>query len=99
MVITVLESHVVPERAADLQAAYVQAAEEAFPPGLIRSTLLQDANDATRWRIETVWRSHGDLAAMRAAGKPRGVLMFEAAGATPSRNVFDVIAELTPPRP
>jgi hypothetical protein len=35
---------------------------------------------------------------MRAAGKPRGVQIFEAAGATPSLTVFDAIADLAPPK-
>ncbi|HVT37851.1 MAG TPA: antibiotic biosynthesis monooxygenase [Gemmatimonadaceae bacterium] len=96
LVVTVLESHVDPERAGDLQAAYAQAAKGAFPPGLIRSTLLRDANDPGHWRIETIWQSHAALSAMRAAGKPRGVQIFEAAGASPSLTVFDAIADLTP---
>ncbi len=96
LVITVLEARVANERATDLQAAYAEAARGPFPPGLLRSTLLRDINDSTLWRIETVWESREALAAMRAAGKPRGVQIFEAAGAVPSLSVFDSIAELGP---
>jgi quinol monooxygenase YgiN len=97
LVVTVLEARVAPQRVADLQAAYGEAAKGPFPPGLVRSTLLCDANDPTHWRIETVWQSHAALAAMRHAGKPRGVQIFEAADAQPSLTIFDVMADLAPP--
>ena len=96
-VITMLEARVAPERVADLQAAYAEAAGGPFPPGLVRSTLLRHANDPTTWRIETIWESHDALAAMRATGKPRGIQIFEAAGATPSLSIFETIANLAPP--
>jgi hypothetical protein len=98
LVVTVLEARVAPERAADLQAAYAEAAAGPFPPGLVGSTLLRHASDPTHWRIETTWQSHDALIAMRGAGKPRGVQIFEAAGAEPSVSVFDAIAGLAPPK-
>ncbi len=94
-VVTVLEAHVPPDRAADLQAAYA-AAKGPLPRGLVRSTLLQDANDPTSWRIETVWQSHEAVAAVRLAGRPRGFQIFEAAGTAPSLSMFTAIAELAP---
>ncbi|HXJ31787.1 MAG TPA: antibiotic biosynthesis monooxygenase [Gemmatimonadales bacterium] len=97
LVVTVLEAHVAPERAGDLQAAYRDAAAGPFPPGLVASILLRHASDPTHWRIETTWQSHEALAAMRGAGKPRGLQIFEAAGASPSLSVFDRVAELAPP--
>lgn len=97
LVVTVLEARVAAERVADLQAAYAQAAAGPFPPGLVRSTLLHHTADPTLWRIETVWESQAALAAMRGAGKPRGLQIFEAAGASPSLSVFEAIAHLTPP--
>ena len=98
MVVTVLEARVLPERAADLRAAYAEAARGPFPPGLIRSSLLQQRTDQTQWRIETVWQSQQALDAMRQApGKPRGVLIFEAAGAQPSLHIFDAIADFVVP--
>ena len=39
LVVTVLEGHVAPERVADLQAAYTEAAAGPFPPGLVQSTV------------------------------------------------------------
>lgn len=93
-VITVLEATVAAERAPDLQAEFSSGADGPLPPGLLRSILLRDAKDPTRWRIETAWQSHAALAAMRSAGKPRGVQMFEAAGAQPVLSIFDTIATL-----
>src|SRR5262245_54650081 len=98
-VVTVLAARVAPERVADLQAAYNDAARGPFPPGLVRSTLLQERSDQTQWRIETVWASQDALAAMRQApGKPRGVQIFESAGAQPTLSVFDAIADFVVPR-
>ena len=96
-VLTILEAHVPPERQADLQGAYRGAADEAFPPGLVRSTLLQATDDRTRWRIETLWESWEVLQAMRGTGTPRGVQIFRAAGAEPTLTILDVLDELTPP--
>ncbi|MEA3245908.1 MAG: VOC family protein [Gemmatimonadota bacterium] len=91
-VVTVLDARVVPERTADLRAAYADAMRGPFPPGLVRTALLQHASDPAQWRIETVWESPEALAAMRQApGKPRGVLIFEAAGARPVLTVFHAI--------
>ena len=95
-VITVLDARVTPERAADLQAAYAEAARGPFPLGLVRSALLRHASDPTQWRIETIWESQEALAAMRQAGRPRGLQIFETAGAQPSVSVFDVVADLVP---
>lgn len=96
-VITVLEARVAADRAAELQSAYAAAAAGPFPPGFVRSTLLRLADDPGIWRIETTWQSHEALAAMRGAGKPRGVQIFEAAGAVPTLRVFDEVARLEPP--
>ena len=97
LVVTELEANVAPDRADELQRAYADAARGPFPSGLVSSRLLRGTADATRWRIQTVWQSLDHLTAMRAAGKPRGVQMFEAAGAPPSLSIFEVIAELAPP--
>ncbi len=96
-VVTVLEGSVATERAADLLAEFAISAAGPFPAGLMRSLLLRDANDPTRWRIETTWQSGEALAAMRSAGKPRGVQMFEAVGAHPTLSIFETLADLAPP--
>ena len=96
MVLTILEATVAPERAADLQAAFRDAAPEV-PPGFVRSHLVSAAADSTRWRIETLWTSREALASMRQAGTPAGVLMFRAAGAEPSLSLYDVAATIEAP--
>src|SRR5512143_540467 len=90
-VLTILEAHVPQARQADLQGAYRSAVHEAFPPGLVRSTLLQATNDRTLWRIETLWESLEVLQAMRGTGTPRGVQIFRAAGAEPTLTILDVL--------
>ena len=96
MVLTILEATVAPERAADLQAAFRDAAPEV-PPGFVRSHLVSATADSTRWRIETLWTSREALASMRQAGTPAGVLMFRAAGAEPSLSLYDVAATIEAP--
>jgi quinol monooxygenase YgiN len=93
MVLTVLEAKVVPGQETALQAAYDAAAAE-LPPGLVRSELLRDARDATRWRIQTWWANRAALEAMRSTGTPAGVLMFRAAGAEPTFALFEVMNAL-----
>jgi quinol monooxygenase YgiN len=94
MLLTVLEAQVAPGRERDLQAAYAAAAREELPPGLVRSELLRDTRDPTRWRIQTLWRDRPALDAMRAAGTPAGVLMFRAAGAQPTLTVHEIMGTI-----
>lgn len=93
MLLTILEAQVPAGQEAALQAAYAAKAGE-LPPGLVRSDLLRDSRDATRWRIQTWWASREALDAMRSAGTPAGVLMFRAAGAEPTLTIFDVVASI-----
>ena len=92
MVLTVLEAQLTPGQEAALQAAYAAAAAEL--PGLVRSELLRDAREVTRWRIQTWWASRAALDAMRSAGTPAGVLMFRAAGAEPALTIYEVVDAL-----
>lgn len=97
MVVTVLEAYVPVEREEHLQAAYRQAAQDALPPGLVRSVLLRATSDPTLWRIATLWQSREALDAMRGTGTPRGVQIFRAAGAEPTLSILEVADELSSP--
>jgi len=91
MVLTVLEASVEADRVPHLLAAYRQAGAGELDQGLERSYLVRDTKEPNAWKILTFWRSAGDLQAMRASGEtPRGVLIFQAAGATPSLSVHEV---------
>lgn len=92
MVITILEAHVAPDKAALLEAAYKQGIQH-LDAGITQTFLLRGSKDAGLWRIVTVWQSREVLEAMRRSGDtPRGVLMFRAAEAEPSLSIFDVMA-------
>jgi hypothetical protein len=93
-IVTILDAIVPAERHGDLQAAYRAVVDDGFPPGLTRSVLLQDANDRTRWRIETTWESRQHLEAMRGKGTPRGLLVFRAAGVEPTVTLMELVEEL-----
>ncbi|HEY2955877.1 MAG TPA: DNA-formamidopyrimidine glycosylase family protein [Candidatus Eisenbacteria bacterium] len=91
MVMTILEARVAPERVGDLERAYREAVLE-FPPGLVETFLARDTGDPAVFRIMTVWASRDALEKMRASGvKPKGVQIFEAAGATPTLSIFEVV--------
>lgn len=93
MVITVLEARIDDERVSDLERAYRDGIAEEFPPGLVETFLVRDDGDPSVFRIVTVWSSREALDAMRATGEtPKGVLMFQAAGASPDLAILDVIA-------
>lgn len=94
MVVTVLEAIVPAGQEAALQSAYQAAGSTALPQGLVRTELLRDARDSSRWRIQTAWESREALEKMRNAGTPAGVLMFRAAGAEPALSIFDVVSVL-----
>lgn len=97
MIVTTLEARVASSAQAALRKAYADAADESLPPGLVSSTLMLDANDATRWIIETLWESPEALNAMRKTeSTPRGVSIFRAAGAEPTLNMFIVERTLSP---
>lgn len=89
MVITILEATVDEGRWPDLLAAYAGAAGEE-EPGMRGSYLVQDGAAPERWRIISVWESGEALAAMRAAGPPKGPLFFRAAGAEPTLSIWNV---------
>ena len=97
MIVTILEANIEPGRESDLEAAYAQAvASNNRPAGLLRSELLRDAFDPTRWRIQTSWQNRQVLEAMRGTGTPAGILMVRSAGAEPQTSVFEVVDDLPP---
>ena len=97
MILTILEAHVDAGKESALQSAYATAiASDERPAGLLRSQLIRDAFDPTRWRIQTWWESRQALMAMRSTGTPAGILMFRAAGAEPATSIFEVVDELGP---
>ena len=98
MIVTILEANLEPGREPDLEAAYAAAVSAGSrPAGLVRSELVRDSQDATRWRIQTWWQSREALVAMRSTGvPPAGILMFRAAGAEPKTSIFEVVDDLPP---
>ncbi len=87
-VMTILESHVAPDKQPALQTAFASAINQ-LEPGLEETFLVRSNTDRTLWRIMTVWRDREALDAMRATGKtPTGILIFREAGAEPSLTVF-----------
>jgi heme-degrading monooxygenase HmoA len=92
MVMTILEAQVAPDRIEDLERAYQEGTTD-LPPEIVETFLVQNAQDVTLLKIVTIWASREALDKMRASvEKPQGVLMFEAAGATPKLSILDVVA-------
>jgi heme-degrading monooxygenase HmoA len=89
MFVTIVEGAVEPDREGELRSAWQQNDSAAeLPPGFIESSLIR-AEDGV-WRIVTVWESKGAVMAMREAGKPAALAMFEQAGARPSVTMWTV---------
>src|SRR4051794_32895881 len=95
MVLTVLEAEVAPDREDDLRRAFAETGAGPLPPYIVRSFLVRSIDQPTRWRLMTVFRSMEDLQGMRASGEtPRGVVIFNEAGAAPELSIFDVADQL-----
>ena len=93
MVMTILEGHVAPEKAAALEQAY-RAGTQSLPPQIVQTFLIHSTAEPRLWRILTVWRSREALDEYRRSREtPGGVLMFRAAGAEPALSIFDVVAQ------
>ena len=91
MVMTVLEAQVVADQVETLERAYRDGTVEV-PPDIVETFLVRDTGQTSLFRIVTVWSSREALDRMRASGvTPKGVQMFEAAGAVPELSVLDVL--------
>jgi len=93
MVITILEARVASEKAIQLEEAYKQAVER-LDTGIVQTYLLRSKKDSNLWQIATIWENQESLDAMRRSGEtPRGVVIFRAAEAEASLQVFDLVAQ------
>ncbi len=93
MVITILEANVSQGQWPVLEREYRAEIGGSLDAGLVQTFLLHGLADPTLWRIVTVWESREALDKMRASGEtPRGVVIFQAAGAKPSLSIWDVPA-------
>ena len=95
-VLTVLEANVEPGREGDLQRSFREAADSPIPPFILGSRLVRSLADPTLWRVMTEFASMADLEAMRATGEtPRGVVMFNEAGAQPTLALYEIVDEFS----
>ena len=94
-VATLVTGRVPRVRREQFESGYRSAKADALPPGLEMSVLLRSSGDPETYTIESVWSSREALDAMRAAGKPKAVALFEAVGATPKVEIHE-IAESIP---
>jgi hypothetical protein len=100
MVLTVLEAQVSPERWDALRESYGARVQLIDSGPVVESFLVQGTEDASTWRIVTVWRDQASLDAMRSSGEtPTGVLIFRDAGAEPRLSVSNVWANPRAPSP
>jgi quinol monooxygenase YgiN len=95
MVITILEAQVEAQQVGALERAYREMTAGSPPAGALETFLTRDSQDRSLFRIMTVWASREALEQMRASvNKPGGVLIFEAAGATPTLSTLDVVVHV-----
>jgi hypothetical protein len=90
-VLTEVSAVVAPEQGPALLAAYLELIELPMPDGLLRTELLHGPEG--HWRIQTLWRDHAALDAMRAGPTPPAApRLFREVGAEPMLTVFDMAA-------
>ncbi len=92
MFVTMVEAQVAPERESDLHLAWDNTTAAPRPAGLLESLLLKSGDGL--WRIVTIWESEEALLAMRAAGRPAAIVMFQDAGARPEPSMWTVEGHL-----
>jgi quinol monooxygenase YgiN len=95
-VLTEVSAVVAPEREADLLAAFRDLGTRPLPDGLVRTELLSERDG--RWRIQSLWRDHAALDAMRAnPDPPAAPRLFREVGADPVLTVLDVPVQFVAP--
>jgi hypothetical protein len=98
MIVTMLEARVPETRWSELTEAFERIGRE-HEPRLVDSYLVQDYSDPERWRLVGIWTSRRAFEEMLAEGRPRGPMVFAAAGVErPGLISFDVrgVASLLP---
>ncbi len=97
MVMTILEAHVAPENWATLEQASQQGGSR-LPAQMAQVFLVQSAQDATLWRLISLWRGRAALEDyQRSVETPGGVLLFRAADAEPALSIFEVAVQHSGP--
>ncbi len=92
-VLTEVSARVTPEREADLQAGFERLLAGPLPDGLLRTELLRGPGG--QWRIQTLWRDHEALDAMRASTEPPAApRLFREVDAEPTLTILEVAASL-----
>jgi len=94
MFVTTVDGSVSSDREQDLRDAWKRETTRPRPAGLIESLLLSGADG--HWRIVTVWESREAVMAMRAAGPPAALVMFESAGSSATVSMWMVDGILLP---
>jgi hypothetical protein len=79
MIVTMLEARVAEARWGALTEAFDRLAR-APEPRVIESYPMQDHSDPERWRLVAIWASRRAFEEMLAEGRPRGPMIFAAAG-------------------
>lgn len=93
---TVLEARVLREQWGTLEQTYRERLAPAVPPQMVRSLLVQSANDPEVWQGLSFWRSREALEDYRrSVDTPGGVLLFRSVGAEPKLMIYDVVQEVT----
>ena len=90
MVLTILEGLIQPEKWESLREKYRGIAAN-IPRQMVSTTLLQNRNEPTHWKVISIWRSQEELAEYRKSVEvPEGIRLFKAFGVEPILSVYDV---------
>jgi hypothetical protein len=90
MIMISLEAHVDAAKQGLLKQAFKKELASQLP-GAIEAVLTQSSNDPTLWRMMGFWASREVFETYRrSVAVPAGVLIFRAAGAEPTLDIYEV---------
>jgi hypothetical protein len=91
MIVTSLEAHVAPDKQDLLQEAFKKQLAGKLA-GAKEAVLTRSANDPNLWRLMGFWESREIFESYRrSVPVPAGFLVFRAAGAEPTLNMFEIV--------
>jgi len=94
-IISIVEGIVPKSKAKSFETSYISLRQRPKPPGWLRSTLLKNSTDQTKYRIETVWEDKESFENMICnTPRPTASELFENVGVTTTVEIYELTLSL-----